>query len=251
MPGGWGNKNSATDFDEADWFETLKLAGKIGEYIREHAAIMDKYDPDKRVGMIVDEWGNWYEVEPDTNRGFLYQQNTLRDALTTGLTLNIFNSQCDRVRMANLAQTVNVLQALVLTDKEKMIVTPTYHVFDMYQVHQDAIMLPAELKCMPYKQGDEEITGLSMSASLGEDGVIHVSLCNLNPEKEAPVDIDLKGAAPTSVSGEVLTAEAMNAHNTFADPDAIFPVPFDAVRLQGGGVTAVLPPKSVVVLTIK
>ena len=251
VPGGWGNKNSATDFGEADWFETLKLAGEIGGYLREHAAIMDKYDPDKRVGMIVDEWGNWYEVEPDTNRGFLYQQNTLRDALTTGLTLNIFNSQCDRVRMANLAQTVNVLQALVLTDKEKMIVTPTYHVFDMYQVHQDAIMLPAELKCLPYRQGDEEITGLSMSASLGEDGVIHVSLCNLNPEKEAPVDIDLKGAAPTSVSGEVLTAEAMNAHNTFADPDAIFPVPFDAVRLQGGGVTAVLPPKSVVVLTIK
>jgi alpha-N-arabinofuranosidase len=153
--------------------------------------------------------------------------------------------------MANLAQTVNVLQALVLTDKEKMIVTPTYHVFDMYQVHQDAVLLPLELQCRPYRHVEEEIAGLSVSASLGEEGVIHVSLCNLNPEKEAPVDIDLKGATPTSVSGEVLTAEDMNDHNTFSDPETIFPVPFDAVRLQGGGVTAVLPPKSVVVLTIK
>ncbi len=251
VPGGWSDKNSATDFDEVDWFETLKLAGKIEEYIQEHAAVMDKYDPDKRVGMIIDEWGNWFEVEPGTNRGFLYQQNTLRDALSTGLTLNIFNSHCDRVRMANLAQTVNVLQSLILTDKEKMIVTPTYHVFDMYQVHQDAVLLPVDVQSIPYSQDKEEIVGLSVSASRDADGTIHVSLCNLDPKQEAPVDIDLKGAKPTSVSGRVLTAEVMNAHNTFADPDAIFPIPFDAVRLQDGRVTAVLPPKSVVVLTIK
>jgi len=251
VPGGWSNKNSATDFDEADWFETLKLAGKIGEYIQEHAAVMDKYDPEKRVGMIVDEWGTWYEVESGTNRGFLYQQNTLRDALAAGLTLNIFNNHCDRVRMANLAQTVNVLQALILTDKEKMIVTPTYHVFDMYQVHQDAVLLPVEEHSAPYRLGEEELAGLSVSASRAADGTIHVSLCNLDPKQLAPVDIDLKGAKPTSVSGRVLTAEVMNAHNTFAAPDAIFPIPFDAVRLQAGRVTAVLPPKSVVVLAIK
>jgi alpha-N-arabinofuranosidase len=212
---------------------------------------MDKFDPDKRVGMIIDEWGNWYEVEPGTNRGFLYQQNTLRDALSAGLTLNIFNSYCDRVQMANLAQTVNVLQALVLTDEEKMIVTPTYHVFDMYQVHQDAVLLPIELQGRPYKHGEEEIVGLSVSASLSEDGSIHVSLCNLDPKQDAPVDIDLKGVKVTGVTGRILTAEVMNAHNTFEDPDAIFPVPFDAVRLQGGRVTAVLPSKSVVLLTIK
>ncbi len=251
VPGGWGNKNSATDFDEADWFENMQLAGKIGDYIKEHAAIMDKYDPDKRVGMIVDEWGNWYEVEPGTNRGFLYQQNTLRDALTTGLTLNIFNSHCDRVRMANLAQTVNVLQALVLTDKEKMVVTPTYHVFDMYQVHQDAVLLPVEVQSKPYQHGEEEIVGLSVSASRLEDGTIHVTLCNLDPNQAVSVEIDLEGARPGSVSGRVLSAEAMNAHNTFEDPDAILPVPFDDVRLQGGGITTVLPSKSVVVLTIK
>jgi len=197
------------------------------------------------------EWGTWYEVESGTNRGFLYQQNTLRDALAAGLTLNIFNNHCDRVRMANLAQTVNVLQALILTDKEKMIVTPTYHVFDMYQVHQDAVLLPVEEHSAPYRLGEEELAGLSVSASRAADGTIHVSLCNLDPKQLAPVDIDLKGAKPTSVSGRVLTAEVMNAYNTFAAPDAIFPIPFDAVRLQDGRVTAVLPPKSVVVLAIK
>ena len=251
VPRGWQNKNSATDFDEADWFETLKLAGEIGEHIRQHAAVMDRYDPEKKVGMIVDEWGTWYEVEPGTNPGFLFQQNTLRDALASGLTLNIFNNHCDRVRMANLAQTVNVLQALILTAEEQMIVTPTYHVFDMYKVHQDAVLLPVEEQAVPYRFGEEEIAGLSVSASRSEGGAIHVSLCNLDPEQETSVDIELRGVKPASVSGEVLTAEAMNAHNTFDDPSALFPVPFDAARLQGDRVTVVLPPKSVVVLTIK
>ncbi len=251
VPGGWQNKNSATDFSEADWFETLILAGRIEEYIAKHAAVMDRFDPEKKVGMIVDEWGTWYEVEPGTNASFLFQQNTLRDALVAGLTLNIFNRHGDRVRMANLAQTVNVLQALILTEGEKMLLTPTYHVFDMYQVHQDAIALPAELECAAYRLGEQEIPGLSVSASRDGDGTIHISLCNLNPRREAPVEILLAGAAPKSVSGRLLTAEAMSAHNTFSDPIALFPVPFTGARLGADVVTAVLPAKSVVVLAVR
>ena len=146
--------------------------------------------------LVVDEWGTWYQVEPGTNPGFLYQQNTLRDALVAGVTLNIFNRHCDRVRMANIAQTVNVLQAMILTDKEKMLLTPTYHVFEMYKVHQDATLLPAELTCADYRFGQQEIPGLSVSASRDKAGKIHVTLCNLNPNAPAEVACELEGARP-------------------------------------------------------
>jgi len=251
VPGGWGDKNSATDFSEADWFETLMLAGRSEEYIARHAAIMDRFDPEKKVGMIVDEWGTWYEVEPGTNASFLFQQNTLRDALVAGLTLNIFNHHGDRVRMANLAQTVNVLQALILTEGEKMLLTPTYHVFDMYQVHQDAVYLPVELECAAYRRGKQEIPGLSVSASRDGEGTIHISLCNLNPLRTAPVEVLLAGVNPKSVSGRLLTADVMNAHNTFPVPDAISPIPFTGARLVGDTVTALLPAKSVVLLSMR
>lgn len=251
VPGGWQNKNSATDFDADDWFETLRLAGRIQDHIQAHAAVMDRYDPEKKVGMIVDEWGTWYQVEPDTNPGFLYQQNTLRDALAAGLTLNIFNNHCDRVRMANLAQTVNVLQSLILTRDAQMIVTPTYHVFDMYSVHQEALRLPVEVQCAPYKLDNESIPSLSVSASRQKSGSVHVSLCNLDPERAASVELVLKGLKPESVSGRILTASAINAHNTFENPLSIYPKPFADARIRDGHLQVALPPKSVVVLSIQ
>jgi len=250
VPGGWGDKNAATEFSEADYFETLKLAGRIEEYIARHAAIMDRYDPERRVAMVVDEWGNWFEVEPGTNRGFLYQQNTLRDALTAGLTLNIFNDHCERVRMANLAQTVNVLQSLVLTRDEAMIVTPTYHVFDLYQVHQDAVRLPVELTCADYARGDEKIPALSASASRDESGRIHVSLCHFDPGRTAPFRLELRGARAAAVTARILTADTINAHNTFEAPRRVRPETFQGVSLVNGAVRAQIPPKSVVVLEI-
>ncbi len=251
VPGGWENKNSATHFNASDWFETLRLAGRIQDHIRAHAAVMDRYDPEKKVGMIVDEWGTWYQVEPDTNPGFLYQQNTLRDALAAGLTLNIFNNHCDRVRMANLAQTVNVLQSLILTRDAQMIVTPTYHVFDMYAVHQDALLLPVEVQCAPYKLNQESIPSLSVSASRQKEGVVHISLCNLDPELAVSVELELKGMKPESVSGRILTAPAMNAHNTFENPRAIYPKSFAGARIGDGHLQVALPPKSVVVLAVQ
>ncbi|MBN1274446.1 MAG: alpha-N-arabinofuranosidase [Candidatus Aminicenantes bacterium] len=257
VPGGWRDKNSAIKFDEGDWFETMKLAGRIEELVGKHASIMDRYDPEKRVAMIVDEWGTWYKVEPGTNPGFLYQQNTLRDALVAGLTLNIFNRHCDRIRMANIAQTVNVLQTLILTDKEKMVMTPTYHVFDLYKVHQDALMLPIEAESRVYRYKDEEISALSVSASRNEEGIIHVTLCNLNPGKSLPVILKIEGEkSPAfegtfSVSGWVLTAETLNAHNTFDNPQAVKPDVFKDASIEKGNIEAELPPKSVVLLVIK
>jgi alpha-L-arabinofuranosidase len=251
LRGNWGKKGSATKFDEADWEGIMFQAYRMEELVTKQAAIMDKADPQKRVGMIVDEWGTWYNVEPGTNPGFLYQQNTLRDALVAGLTLNIFNRHCDRVKMANIAQTINVLQAMILTDKEKMLLTPTYHVFEMYTVHHDATLLPTDLTCVDYGTGDHKIPGLSVSASRDKAGAIHVSLCNLNPNVPAGVACEVRGAKPQGISGRVLTADTMQAHNTFAEPETVKPAVFKDCKLTDGGFTANLPAKSVVVLELK
>ena len=251
VPGGWRNKNSATEFGKKDWYETMALAAFIDELIVKHATIMDRYDPAKRVGLIVDEWGTWYEVEKGTNPGFLYQQNTLRDALVAGLSLNIFNNHCDRVWMANLAQTVNVLQALVLTEGEKMNLTPTYHVFDLYKVHQDATLLPTDVACGTFEFAGKKHPLLSVSASKDEAGAIHLSICNIDPGKAATVECEFRGCVPSGVTGWVLTSADMRAHNTFSEPETVIPVAFSGAMMKDGKVRAEIPSKSVVVLELK
>jgi len=249
-------RGSATEFGEAEWFGILQRAWEMAEIISKHAAIMDKYDPGKRVALAVDEWGTWYEVEPGTNPRFLYQQNSLRDALVAGITLNIFNNHCDRVRMANIAQTVNVLQAMILTEGERMLLTPSYHVFEMYKVHQDATLLPCVLKdgaltVGDYAYGNEAIPGCSASASRDGASRIHVSLCNPDPRRPAEVACELRGATVSRATGRILTGEAITAHNTFDEPQWVVPVPFSSVRVEGKGCTVTLPPKSVVVLEME
>jgi alpha-N-arabinofuranosidase len=200
--------------------------------------------------MIVDEWGTWHAAEPGTNPAFLYQQNTLRDALVAGLTLNIFHQHCDRVHMANIAQTVNVLQAMVLTEGEKMVLTPTYHVFEMYKGHQDATLLPLLLQCDDYTLGGESIPAVSASASRKESGQILLTLCNTNPKAAVDVSCVVHGAPLNNLTGRVLTADAMNAHNTFDAPEKVKPVSFDGATIDGSTLKATLPPMSVVAFTL-
>lgn len=250
VTGTWKNKGSATQFSEADWFRTLQKALVIDELISKHATIMDRYDPDRRVGLIVDEWGTWHDVEPGTNPGFLYQQNSLRDALVAGVTLNIFNAHCQRVHMANLAQTINVLQALVLTDGDRMLLTPTYHVFEMYKVHQDATLLPADLRCVSYTQNDEAIPAISVSASRNQAGQIHLSLCNLHPQQTLRLTCELRGIHPTMAAGRILTAETITTYNTFDAPEMVQPIAFNGLALAGNKVVIDLPAKSVVVIEV-
>src|SRR5699024_4863941 len=176
------NKGSATDFTEDEWTITMQRAHQMEELIEKHGAIMDKYDPEKRVGIIVDEWGTWFDPEPGTNPGFLYQQNTIRDALVAGVHLNIFNNHCDRVQMANIAQTINVLQAMVLTDGANMILTPTYHVFEMFKVHHDAQKLSVDLNVDELKSEEGTFPKISVSASKDKDGNINISLCNMDKD---------------------------------------------------------------------
>jgi alpha-N-arabinofuranosidase len=163
--GNWEHKGSATRFGEDEWFSTLVRTLRMDELIQKHSAIMNKYDPQKRVGLIVDEWGAWYDSEPGKDLGILYQQNSMRDAIVAGVNLNIFNQHSDRVKMANIAQTINVLQAIILTDKEKMILTPTYHVFEMYKVHQNGTLIPVEVTAPEYKFGQAAIPSLQASAA--------------------------------------------------------------------------------------
>jgi alpha-N-arabinofuranosidase len=250
--GNWRAKGSATAFDEDQWFSTLSRTLRMDELITKHAAIMDKTDPEKRVGIVVDEWGTWYDVEPGTEPGFLYQQNTMRDAVVAALNFHIFHRHADRVVMANIAQTINVLQAMLLTDKEKMLRTPTYWVFEMLKVHQGGTFLPVELQSPDYAFGDQKIPAISASATRAADGkTVHLSLANTSPRQVVTLRVALSGVTARSATGRILTAGAMNAHNTFASPDAVKPVPFDGATLAGGALDVRLPARSVVVVELK
>jgi alpha-N-arabinofuranosidase len=250
--GNWNKKGSATVFGEDQWFSTLSRTLKMDELITKHAGIMDKTDPEKRIGLAIDEWGTWYDVEPGTEPGFLYQQNTMRDALVAALNFHIFHRHADRVVMTNIAQTINVLQAMILTSKEKMIRTPTYWVYEMFKVHQGGTFLPVEIQSPDYTFGSEKIPAISASATRSADGrTVHLSLANTTPGQAIPLTVAIAGFAPAAATGRLLTAAAMQSHNTFEAPGTVKPVAFDGVKLGAGALTLTLPAKSVVVVELR
>lgn len=252
LDGSWQtHKGQAIDFDEQGWFNLMKRALFMDELLTNHSAIMDEHDPEKRVWLIVGEWGTWHEQEEGSTPGFLYQQNTLRDALTASITLDIFHQHLDRVKMANIAQTVNVLQAMILTDGERMLRTPTYHVFDMYKPHRDATALPIELDRGEYVHEGDSLPAVSATASIDETGRMHISVTNIDPDMDRVIEIDLKGKGVKSVrSARILTAEAMNTHNTFDAPDTLTPQDFRGAKVTNGRLVLQLPAKSLVTLEL-
>jgi len=247
----WNNKSSATNFTEEQYFKTMQQASLMDEYVRKHIEIMDKYDLKKKVALVVDEWGGWYDVEPGTNGAFLYQQNTMRDAMIAGLTLNIFNNHCDRVKMANLAQCINVLQAVILTNEEKMILTPTYHVMEMYNVHQDALMLPVDITSNDFSMGDKKLKAISASASKDKNGIVHVSVVNIDAKNSQDVTIDITGIPAKSITGRILRSDKLQDYNSFDNPNKIKPGVFNGAAISGSTVTLKMPAFSVVVLELK
>jgi alpha-L-arabinofuranosidase len=254
----WENKDTATGFNEAGWINTLANTLKMDDFIRKQDAVMTGFEkarsagrPGRKTGLYVDEWGTWHKPEPGSNPGFLVQQNSLRDALVAAVNFNIFHKYADRVRMTAIAQTINVLQAMILTDGPKMILTPTYHAFHMYKPFQDAVSLPIDIKTGNYGYANWSVPQVSASAARVKDGSIVIGLINLDPHNTANVSAVLAGVQAAQVKGEVLTAEAMDAHNTFEKPDAIHPVVFDGARLSGNTLNVTLPPKSVVVLKVQ
>jgi alpha-N-arabinofuranosidase len=248
----WNAKGPSVDFSEDQYFNTMRVALRMEELVTRHSTIMDKYDPIKKVALVVDEWGGWYNVEAGTNPGFLYQQNTMRDAMIAGVTLNIFNNHSDRVRMANLAQTVNVLQAVVLTNKEKMILTPTYHVMEMYNVHQDATLLPISVNSTDYVLRNQKLPAVSASASKDKQGVTHISLVNIDASKTQTVEVDLRGSKFNgTITGRILTSGKIQDHNSFEKPETVKPAVFKNFKKTDNLLSVTLPPFSVIVLEIR
>jgi alpha-N-arabinofuranosidase len=252
LAGPWAAKGPATGFTEAQWFRSMRSAIAVDEMITRHAAIMDQYDPRKRVALIVGEWGAWHDPEPGSRPGFLYQQNTMRDALVAAASLDIFNKHADRVRGANIAQMVNVLQAMILTQGNQMLLTPTYHVFEFYTVHHDAVLLPLTVSRGGwYTLGIDSLPAVSASASRDRSGTIHVTMSNLDPTSVRTVTVDLQGATASSATGRVISGDTMDAHNTFERPDAVKPATFTGARVVNGQLTVALPAHSVVVLELR
>lgn len=245
--GDWGHKGSAKDFDSECYYTTVSKTLYMDTLLTRHGEIMNRYDPDHDIGLIVDEWGCWYDVEEGTNPGFLYQQNTMRDAIVAACNLNIFNRHSKRVVMANLAQAVNVLQALILTEGEKMIKTPTYHVFDLFSGHQDGELVYCY--CSDETAGnDTKIPMISSSASV-KDGVMTITLANCSLEDSAEISCGLAGFECSEASARILTAD-VHDFNDFDAPERVAPTAY-SVKLENGAVSAELPPCSVVCVTLK
>ena len=247
----WTKKGPAVEFSEEQYFGIMKQALLMEELVTKHAAVMDKYDPAKKIALVVDEWGGWYDVEKGTNPGFLYQQNTIRDAMIAGVTLNIFNNHADRVRIANLAQCVNVLQAVILTNKEKMILTPTYHVMEMYNVHQGATMLPLTVTGNDYVFNAQKLFAVSASASKDSTGTMHISLVNIDPTHPQKIELNIGEEKVKAVTARILTSKKLQDYNSFTEPEKIKPAPFKELSLNKNTITITLPPTSVIVITAK
>lgn len=257
---GWdGSKGAAINNDTDDFYWTMGKCLGIEDVIKRHSDIMDQKDPQKKIGLLVDEWGTWWDVEPGTNPGHLYQQNCMRDAFVAALSLNVFHRHCDRIKMCNIAQIVNVLQSMILTDQKgtgHMVLTPTYHVFRMYTPFQEATYLPMHINSdsidvRGYKQNaNPRIPVLSTSAAKAKDGSIIIALANISLDKAKDVEIDINGTSATTVSGEILTGKTVSAHNDFDNPTAVIPIEFKGASIKKNTVRAKIPAKSIVVLKV-
>jgi alpha-N-arabinofuranosidase len=249
--GGWPPHLPSTGFGENEYAIALGEAFRMDTLITKQTGIMDKYDPDKKLALVVDEWGAWLAPTPGSNPGFLQQQNSQRDALLAAVNLNIFMRHADRVRLANIAQMINVLQAMILTDGNKMVLTPTYHVFKMYKPYMDATVLPIELKTPWYNKDKWVVPTVSASAVRDKAGQVHVGMANSDPNRSITVSTTLTGVTASGVTGTIVTAPTMTAINTFDQPNTVVPTAFTGAQLGGGTLTVTLPPKSVVMLDLR
>ena len=250
---GWnGSKGSATNFNKDDYYWTMGKCLEVEDVLKKHCTIMDKYDKDKKIALLLDEWGTWWDEEPGTIRGHLYQQNTLRDAFVASLSLDVFHKYTDRLKMANIAQVVNVLQSMILTKGKEMVLTPSYYVFKMYKVHQDATYLPIDLECEKMNVRDNRtVPMVSATASKDKNGVIHISLSNVNADETQEITINLGDTKAKKATGEILTSAKLTDYNSFENPNIVKPAPFKEVKINKGTMKVKLPAKSIVTLELQ
>jgi alpha-N-arabinofuranosidase len=262
VPGWTGSKGSATKFSEEEYYWTMGKCLEVEDVVKRHSEIMDKYDPDKKVGLLVDEWGTWWDEEPGTVPGHLYQQNTMRDALVAALSLNVFHKYTDRVKMTNIAQIANVLQSMVLTKNDKMVLTPTYYVFKMYTPHQGAQLIPLDFTCSTREVKSERsetprvLPTISATASV-KNGVVTISLANVDLNKDCDIEIpvsklkSLKGVKAATVSGQIITAKNIADYNDFDSAEKVSIKSFDKAKINKGNITLTVPAKSIVTISVK
>jgi alpha-N-arabinofuranosidase len=246
----WPPAYASVGFGEAEYAQILKSTLDMNALIEKHSAIMDKYDPQKKVALVVDEWGGWYAPLPGSNPGFLVQQNSLRDAVLAALNLNIFARHADRVRMANIAQMINVLQAMILTDKEKMVLTPTYYVYKMYVPFQDATLVPATFDAGTYTHDGITLPRIDAIAAKDKAGKLWLAITNVDPNQSAEIEFALAGISAKSAAGETLSAPKVDSVNTFDAPNTVVPKPISA-KARDGKLTLKLEPKSVTVVGVE
>jgi alpha-N-arabinofuranosidase len=246
----WPPSYTSEGFGETEYAQVLKSTLDMNDLINKHSAIMDKYDPEKNVALVIDEWGAWYAPLPGSHPGFLLQQNSLRDAVLAALNLNIFARHADRVRMANIAQMINVLQSMILTDKEKMVRTPTYYVYKMYVPFQDASFVPVSFDAGAYTHGDITLPRVDAIAAKGKDGKLWLEITNIDPNQPVEIEASVAGIAAKSATGETLTAPRVDSINTFDAPNSVVPEPI-AVKVQGGKLSLKLEPKSITVISVE
>jgi len=250
IPNSWEKKGPSVGFGESEYAKAIQATLKMKDWIAHQSAIMDKYDPDKKVGLYVDEWGIWTDSDPGSNPGFLQQQNTLRDGIIAALNLNLFMRNADRIRGANIAQMVNVLQAMILTDGPKMVLTPTYHVYHMYVPFHDAAEVPVSFDAGTYSYGDIRLPQVDAAAARDRSGKLWLSLVNVDPTRPARIATSIEGVTSQGASGLIMTAPAVDAHNTSSRPNDVVPRAFEG-RASGGQLLFDLPPKSVAVLEVR
>jgi len=250
VPNGWPPSTPSTGFGVDEYGKALKSTLSMNEFLRQQETVMDKYDPQKKVALVVDEWGAWHAALAGTNPSFLVQQNSLRDAILASLNLNIYARHADRVRMTNIAQMINVLQAMILTDKEKMVLTPTYYIYKMYVPFQDATFVPVAFDAGTYQQGDATLPRVDAVAAKDASGKLWLEITNLDPEKPIAIEGEIAGMAVKSAKGETLSAPAVDSVNTFTAPNAVVPKPI-TVSIKSGRLTLTVEPKSVTVISLE
>ena len=250
VPNGFPPTTPSQDFGEKEYFKSLKSTLFMEDLLRQQEAVMNRYDPQKKVALVVDEWGAWHAPMPGSNPAFLVQQNSLRDAILAALNLNIFARHADRVRMANIAQMINVLQAMILTDKEKMVLTPTYYLFKMYVPFQDATFIPVDFDAGTVHGEGFTIPRIDAIAAKDASGKIWLAVTNLDPDKPVEIDAAFSGITAKSAQGETLTAGAVDSVNTFASPNTVVPKPVSP-SVADGRLKLTLAPKSVTVISLE
>ena len=249
---GWeGSKGSATNFDNEDYYWTLGKCREVEDVLKKHCDIMDEYDKNKNIALLLDEWGTWWDEAPGTVPGHLYQQNTLRDAFVASLSFDIFHKYTDRLKMANIAQIANVLQSMILTDGDKMVLTPSYYVFKMYNVHQDATHIPLDIACDTIEVRDgRKLPLISATASKDKNGKIHISMSNVDIKKDQEVVINLPGLNAKKVTGEIITAKNIDDYNSFENPNKVVLKPFDGAKVKKDQLIVKVPAHSIVTLEL-